>query len=275
MKKAMLWTLAVLITLFVLVYQRVTGPTYPMRGKAVLSGTEIGFRLLRTHESTQDCEIRITAPSSGLEGYMEYKRYPTQDALTKVSMTRQGDDLVGHLPKQLSSGKLQYKVFVTSQGKEVSLSGEDPIIIRYKDPVPTWLLISHIIVIFIALLLTMRTGLEALKSKANPRKLAILTTIFLFLGGMILGPLMQLYAFGALWTGFPYGIDLTDNKTLVALIGWIIALIAGRGGKPARGWILGATVLTLIVFLIPHSVLGSELDYSEVENPQQTIAQLR
>ena len=74
---------------------------------------------------------------------------------------------------------------------------------------------------------------------------------------------------------FPFGIDLTDNKTLFALIGWIIALIAGRGGKPARGWILGAAALTLIVFLIPHSVLGSELDYTEVENPQQTIAQLR
>ena len=117
--------------------------------------------------------------------------------------------------------------------------------------------------------------MEALIPKSNPRKMAILTTIFLFLGGMILGPLMQLYAFGALWTGFPFGIDLTDNKTLVALIGWIIALIAGRGGKAARGWVLGAAILTLVVFLIPHSVLGSELDYSEVETSVQTIALLR
>ncbi|NOR15279.1 MAG: hypothetical protein GQ544_06220 [Candidatus Aminicenantes bacterium] len=272
MKKVLLWTLAVVITLFVLVYQRVTGPTYAMRGKVVLAGTEIAFELLRTHNSTHDCEIKIESPSPAIEGYIEYKRYPTQDALSKIPMTRQGDALVGLLPKQLSSGKLQYKVFLTSNGKEVSLSGKDPIIIRFKDPVPTWLLIAHIIVIFIALLLSMRTGLEALNSKANPRKLAIKTTVFLFLGGMILGPLMQLYAFGALWTGFPFGIDLTDNKTLFALIGWIIALIAGRGGKPARAWVLGAAVLTLVVFLIPHSVLGSELDYSEVESAPQIAA---
>ena len=113
MKKALLWTLAVCDNTLCLVYQRVTGPTYPMRGKAVdLADTEIAFRLLRTHESTHDCEIKIDAPSSTIEGYMEYKRYPTQDALSKVPMVRQGDALVGYLPKQLSSGKLQYKVFL-------------------------------------------------------------------------------------------------------------------------------------------------------------------
>jgi hypothetical protein len=79
---------------------------------------------------------------------------------------------------------------------------------------------------------------------------------------------VQKFAFGSLWTGFPFGYDLTDNKTLIAFIGWVIALIAGRKGKPARGWVLAAAILLLIVFLIPHSLLGSELDYSEVSKPQ-------
>ena len=47
------------------------------------------------------------------------------------------------------------------------------------------------------------------------------------------------------------------------MIGWTAALIAGRGGKPARGWVLGAAILMLAIFLIPHSLLGSELDYSQ------------
>ena len=47
-----------------------------------------------------------------------------------------------------------------------------------------------------------------------------------------------------------------------------LALIAGRKGKPARGWVLAAAILLLIVFLIPHSLLGSELDYSEAPGPQ-------
>jgi hypothetical protein len=79
---------------------------------------------------------------------------------------------------------------------------------------------------------------------------------------------VQKFAFGALWTGFPFGYDLTDNKTLIAFIGWIIAIIAGRNGRPARGWVLAAAILLLIIFLIPHSLLGSELDYSEMDTPQ-------
>jgi hypothetical protein len=45
------------------------------------------------------------------------------------------------------------------------------------------------------------------------------------------------------------------------MIAWLAALIAGRKGRPARGWVLAAAIVMLIVFSIPHSLLGSELVY--------------
>ncbi len=45
---------------------------------------------------------------------------------------------------------------------------------------------------------------------------------------MILGPIVQKYAFGELWTGIPFGWDLTDNKTLIAFLFWILAVIMNR-----------------------------------------------
>jgi hypothetical protein len=59
------------------------------------------------------------------------------------------------------------------------------------------------------------------------------------------------------------GFDLTDNKTLISMAGWVIALVAGRRGKPARGWTLAASILMLVIFLVPHSLFGSELKYPE------------
>jgi hypothetical protein len=76
---------------------------------------------------------------------------------------------------------------------------------------------------------------------------------------------MQLYAFGELWTGWPFGQDLTDNKTLVAFIFWLIALIRLWRNREHRGWALVAAIVMLIIYFIPHSVLGSELDYSTGE----------
>ncbi|NOY60961.1 MAG: hypothetical protein GXO75_18785 [Calditrichaeota bacterium] len=79
---------------------------------------------------------------------------------------------------------------------------------------------------------------------------------------MILGPIVQKYAFGTSWTGIPYGTDITDNKTLVAFIIWLIALVAIFKNKKARLWSLLAALVTLAIFMIPHSMHGSELDYS-------------
>jgi hypothetical protein len=117
------------------------------------------------------------------------------------------------------------------------------------------------------MLFSTRAGLAALDRKSNPRKLALWAAALLFIGGFILGPLVQHFGFGPYWTGFPLGFDLTDNKTFIAMIGWIIALIAGRKGKPARGWVLAAALLLLVVYSIPHSLLGSELDYSKLSPP--------
>jgi len=265
MKKVLLWILAFLITVIILVYQRVTGPTYPIRSKVVVAGETISYELLRTHETTDDCPVRIAVTNPEIRGYVEYKRFKTDDPWTRLDMQRSGDELTAFLPKQPSAGKLAYRVALSAGTETVQLTGEDPVVMRYKDPVPTAVTIFHVIVIFAALLLSTRTGFEALMRGGNPRSLAIWTVALLILGGMILGPIMQKYAFGAFWTGFPIGKDLTDTKTLFALLGWIIALIAGRRGKPARGWYLAAFALTLIVFLIPHSVLGSELDYSQLD----------
>jgi hypothetical protein len=76
---------------------------------------------------------------------------------------------------------------------------------------------------------------------------------------------MQKFAFGVAWSGFPLGMDLTDNKTLIAFLFWIAALVAGRKGKAARPFVIAASLVTLLIFLVPHSLFGSELDYSKIQ----------
>ena len=262
MKKIGFWVIAFLITISAAFYQHRTGPTYPLRGTAALEDTPIKFRLPRSAETGKDYEFELRVANPDISGYVIYKRHKTADKWARMPLVRKDDILVGRLPHQPPAGKLAYRVVLESHDGDLSLSGEQPIVIRFKGTHPAAVLIPHVIIMFLAMLLSTRAGLEALDLKSNPRKYALWAAGLLFIGGMILGPLVQKYAFGSLWTGFPLGYDLTDNKTLIAMIGWIAAVIAGRKGKPARGWILGAAILTLVIFLIPHSLLGSELDYS-------------
>ncbi len=264
MKKLAVWLIAFIITITAAVYQRRTGPTYPVQGKADLAGSVIHYRLARSHAGEEDHEVTVKVDNRDVVGSVQYKRYKTDDPWTTLSMLRREDLLTAKLPHQPPAGKLVYKVILRHEEKEISLTGERPVIIRFRGDVPPFILIPHVIIMFLAMLFSNRAGLEALRPKKNPRKYALWTLALLFVGGIILGSLVQKLAFGAFWTGFPLGYDLTDNKTLIALIGWLVAVIAGRGGKPARSWVLGAAILLLGVYLIPHSVLGSELDYSQM-----------
>ena len=264
MKKSLFWFLAVAITLGSAVYQQMTGPTHPLRGKAVVDGTEVKYKLPRSAETTGDAEVAVPAPAP-LQGYLEYKRFKTEDAWARVPLAREGDRLVGSLPKQPTAGKLAYKVSLTGGYLATSVAGEDPVVIRFKDPVPAWVIYPHVLVMFAGMLLATAAGLAALDKKRNPRRFVIWTVALMFAGGFILGPLVQKFAFGVAWTGFPLGTDLTDNKTLIAFLFWIAALIAGRKGKPARPFVLAASLVTLVIYLIPHSLMGSELDYSKMK----------
>jgi len=263
MKKFLFWVLAFVITAASAVYQRMTGPTYPIRGKVALTQGEVRYTLPRSAEITSDCEVALEVSDTEVGGRLLFRKFRTDDPWTELAMTRQEKRLVGHLPKQPMAGKLAYRVILNDRGKDIPLGRGEDVVIRFKGPVPTALLLAHVLVIFAAMLFSTRAGIAALDRGSDPRRLAVWTAVLFFIGGFILGPLMQKFAFHAWWTGFPLGKDLTDSKTLFAILAWVVALVAGRGGRKNRGWVLAASVVTLIVFLIPHSLLGSELKYTE------------
>jgi hypothetical protein len=259
------WTIAIVIFLGSAVYQRLTGPTFPVRGKIQMASETVRYRLSTSHGGPGDCPIALEVPDRSVTGTLSYVRLNSTDSWTEMSMRREGEYLVADLPHQPPAGKLVYKVTLKSGTTTMVIPPGEPVVIRFKGAVPTPVLYIHIFFMSVAMIFANRTGLEALVADGKTRSLVLWTMVTLFIGGLIFGPIVQKYAFGALWTGWPLGQDLTDNKTAVAFIFWLIAFIVGRKGKPARGWVITAALVTLAIYLIPHSVLGSELDYSTMQ----------
>lgn len=266
LKSFLLWSLTVIVTLSSVIYQRLTGPTHPLRGRIQVNDTSIKYRFLRNYNTTSDAPVKIVVPDQKVKGEMQWKRYKSHDEWHLVSLERHGDTLMAWLPKQPSAGKVMYRVTLHDEMEKRYPLSTEPVILRFKDPVPAFILFPHVIIMFISMLLGVRAGLEALGKGQNAYRFTLWATVLLFIGGLILGPLVQKYAFGAYWTGWPFGHDLTDNKTLLSFIFWGIALWVGR--KPGKGriWIIIAAVVQLLIYLIPHSVLGSEIDYTKIES---------
>ncbi|MEI6061764.1 MAG: hypothetical protein WCR72_13750 [Bacteroidota bacterium] len=287
LKSTLWWIFAIIFTVGIAAYQRMTGPTYPAHGSINLNQHEIKYKLIRTAETDKDAPISITVPDTSVSGNIIYKRFKSPDTLSKSAMVRTIDtswdasfanlwrsikkepltytlnsDLKFMMPRQPAAGKMEYSVNLTDEKETVSLT-DHPVVMRFKGPVPLYILLPHILLMFLAMLFSTRAGIEALIKGKRTYLYALLTLIFFIPGGLILGPVVQKFAFDAYWTGWPFGHDLTDNKTALAVLGWLIAVIKLRKNPTARNWAIAAAIILLAVYMVPHSVLGSEIDYTQ------------
>lgn len=255
------WTLAILLTLVAAWWQRTSGPTYPVRGSVTVGGQAYPLKLERSHGGESDQPVRIVVPDASVRGDVVWRRFPTQDPWQVIPMERTGEVLEAALPNQPPAGKLEYEVRLARGDEQVAFP-ERAAVTRFKGEVSSWILAPHVLAMFVSMLMSSRAGLAALAG-LDARRWAWWAIWTLVIGGFVLGPAVQKQAFGEWWAGVPYGWDLTDNKTLLAGLAWGAAALAMRGGRPARGAILAAAITTLAVFMIPHSVWGSQIDWSK------------
>ncbi len=255
MKKSIYWLLAVVITLVLSIYQRMTGPTYPKKVTVECNGENYKMKLPRSGVQHDEAVVLKGVPS-GTKAQMHYRRYPTSNNYTTVDFSCKDGELQATLPVQPVGGKLQY--YITVDGKDYA--ADEPPVIRFRNDVPAGILIPHILFMFAAMLFAVYTFLLVITGKKYSKWLKI-TVATLFIGGFVFGPLVQHEAFGPWWTGFPFGTDLTDNKTLLSFL-FFLAALATLKWKHNK-WVVALAVLFMIViFSIPHSTYGSEYDYS-------------
>ncbi|MEL6658925.1 MAG: hypothetical protein AAFY48_24430 [Bacteroidota bacterium] len=283
LKKILLWVVAVFLALAAMIYQRSTGPTYEYKGYLENGGEEHKYELIRTHETTDGAKVTMPIiEGADYQATLNYKRYQTDDAITSVDFKLdETGALTAQLPVQPAAGKMEYYVTgsIDGGGFEIPAKGEDRIVLRYKDPVPDLILIPHVTMMIIVIIFGIRAGLSAIFEPESMRRWTIVAFSAMTLGGMILGPLVQKSAFGEYWTGFPFGGDFTDNKMLIMWVVWALAL-AIIGFKPkkkenvSRTAVITAAVVMTVVYLIPHSMGGSTLDYAQVDkgiDPKEAI----
>ena len=269
LKNILLWALALIVMLSAYTYQKRTGPTYPKKIHTEINGISYKFELPRSSDSLGNEVVKLAIPDKSVSGYMTYVRYKSTDSLTNQPMVREGDVLKAYIPHQAPAGKIVYNLFLASNNSTAKKITEESVIIRFKGQVPNYILLPHIFFIFFGMWFAVRTGIEAITKGDKTHILTICTVFLIFFGGLVLGPIMQKYAFDAYWTGWPFkGFlkfgDMTDNKTAVMFLSWVIAAWRMSVRKEQKWWAIVAMVITLVTFLIPHSILGSEIDHTQL-----------
>jgi hypothetical protein len=245
-------------------YQRKTGPTYPKNEVVTVNNHKYEVKLERSLSLDRPSELKLAITDSTATARLWFRRYPTNEEYQSVDflykVTKRFRGFTAAIPQQPEAGKLQYYFEITDSKGTVTYLKEKPVVIRFKGGVPAYIMIPHILLMFASMLFSTLAGLMAIGKNPLFRRYTNWTLILFTAGGLLLGPVVQYMAFGDLWTGIPFGWDLTDNKTLIALVFWVLAVVMNRKKERPLYTALAAIVL-LLVYSIPHSLFGSELNY--------------
>lgn len=276
MKKVSFWFLAILITLTAIIYQRKTGPTYDKKYQLEVNGKQHELKLVRSMEIGSGGIVKLSIEDTNIKAKLYYKRYLTKDAYTSVDFVYSNKPIhsfimnrvfgimedkgwFASVPDQAMAGKIQYYFEITDESGTTTYLDNEPVVVRFKGAVPASVLAPHIFFMFFAMLLSNLAGIMAVFKNQGYKFYTNITVLALFIGGMVLGPWVQWYAFGEAWAGVPFAWDLTDNKTLVAFIFWLLAFFMNRN-KQRPVYTVVASIVMLIIYSIPHSMYGSQLD---------------
>ncbi len=191
------------------------------------------------------------------------------------------DSTAGIYSAQVTAGSIGKKLYYYFEirdnvgGHRASFTQKNgkPFVLKYIGHVPLYVLVGHISLMALTvffLVIGFVKAIPLLAGKGNAHamvKFFLLSALSAFVGGYLIGFAMNHYAFGTIWEGVPFGTDATDNKTQLLFVYLLFITIAGFGsltnGKLGRdvfsqktlGWLgVGAFILMLVIYLIPHSI---------------------
>lgn len=259
MKQSVGWFISVIITLSVAVFQFLMGTADPLSTEVTIGKQRYQCELRRSFIGNSDCPVVLNINDILVSGYILYKSYPSDNEATRIEFDRQGDKLVGKLPAQRPSERLEYRIVLEREGKSFDVSQGNPVIVRFLGRVPVTVLILSGFFVFITLLLIIYSGMLAALGIRTYRGLIYLNVSMLLGVVFILQPVVHKYSLNQWWTCAPKSWELGDNKLLLASVIWLFTMWFNfRKQRP--GLVIIASIISLLLFSVPHGFPGLMVD---------------
>ena len=202
---ALLWIAALALMVGAAVWQRLTGPTHPRRGTTAIAGQDVRWRLLRSSVSGEPFMVALPAPE-GVTGAVHYRRYPTDEPFREVrdEPRRAERSWASCRPSPRPGSSSTTSRSRRPPGRSGSPRAS-PSSCASRATCRPCVLIPHVVTMFVSMMIGIRAALAAALGRPEARRYAWVAVVGIAIGGLVLGPIVQKYAFGAYWTGWPFG----------------------------------------------------------------------
>jgi hypothetical protein len=274
--------IAVLITLAVLGYARKTSVGRSAKISIEKEGIKIEQMTTPKQEGETPAVIKANVSNASTVKLFykvgdkpEYEIYEMKESqsekgLYETSVPTYPKGIRGYYYIEASSGQ-KPALIVTLPDK--SSPKFKPVTLKYQGKPPAWLILIHVLTAFIAVFFAVLSVFSAWRVKKDNNAISaaiinpLLAVISMFVSFFPSGFAMNWYTFGTIWEAFPFGKDITDNKSQIIFLAWLLILILFKGslfGKSDNKNLVGsklyfpavsiAFLVMLIIYAIPHSL---------------------
>lgn len=225
-------------------------------------------------ETTIHAVITAGPAGSQITAFVFYRANGRPYSFSEMSPL-EGGRYFGAIPPYSRGDKLEYYIEARTASDMVTRvpakEKRESFVVTVKGKPNTYVLVAHIVFVFIALFFFIFSGYLSYRALQHRRSLlyipriAFLGTAAFFVSSIPLGMLVAYQTFGKPWSGFPVGGDLTDNKSLAILIYWAVCAVLYRGSlwrkDPSQDLLpmvtlpyvhLAGAIITVVLFVLPH-----------------------
>lgn len=248
-----LWIGAFVISFLFGFANRLISPEYPVTGSFGINMKKVIYKFERIYRGNDDCDIVVGTEVDSLNGNILWRIKNINSGWNVAPMRLSGKTLMGKIPRQLPSTLIEYRVKVWKDGKIFYLPQAGKITLKYLSSVPPSIMGFYFFTLYLALFLSVRTGLDYFNENQKIKKLALFTIMILIANVIVFNPVKRSYELSTRIGGTILPItDLFDIGHITFLIIWIIGIILIFNLKNYKIWAAIVSGATLIAFLFVH-----------------------
>lgn len=244
-----LWLASVVIVFLAAYFSNLIDEDYPITATIGIDGNRVSYRFEKIHNGKDDYRFIIRTDVNNLTGKLFWKS--KVDTIWHVEQLQKADlVLSGDIPVLKPTQSLLYFAELYYKDKKYNIPDNQKVSLTFFGKIPVTVNILEFLLLYLGLVLAVRTGLGYFDKGRNSKKLGVLTVIIFLTLIALINPLYLTYKYEFINASIPPINKLFLWCDLTIFILWIVTLVLIFRSDKFKILPLVTAALTLIIFVL-------------------------
>ena len=243
-----LWVASIVITFLTIFLSNLLNKDYPISGTFGVDNKKVSYRFEKTHYGKDDFEVIIRTDNDKINGSLFWK-IGSDSVWNSIKLKKSNLTLQNRIKSLRPLSKLFYYAELNLNQKKYLLPDNKKVELTFYGKIPVMAKVLRFLLLYLGLLLAVRTGLEYFNQSEKVKKFGFLVAIIFLTLTALINPLYLTYKFGYMNSVIPEISKLFPAAFVFFTLLWIIALILMFRFKQIKIMPLITSIISIIIFV--------------------------